>query len=78
VDDQFVAALLDRGNGRAHAYINAEITGYLRELGDQIKIESLQRTLATVQNRHLGARADGDVRELERDVPAADEDDSAR
>src|ERR687892_420264 len=78
VDDQLVAALLDRGDGRAHAYINAKMTCDLDELSDQIGVESLQRPVATVENRHLRACTGGDVRELEGDVPTPDEDDSAR
>src|SRR5918992_1898013 len=78
VDDQFVAALLDRGDGRAHAYINAKITCDLDELTDQVGVESLQRPVATVENRHLRPCAGGDVRELEGDVPTPDKDDSAR
>lgn len=78
VDDQLVAALLDRRDGRAHAYVNAELTGGLDESRHEVAVEALERTVAAVDDRHVGACARGDVRELEGDVAAPDEDDSAR
>ena len=51
VDDQLVSALLDRRDGRAHAYINAEVTRDLDELRDEIGVVALQRALTAVENR---------------------------
>ena len=70
VRDQFVSAPLDRRDGRAQPYVDAEIACDLDELSNEISVESLQRTVAAVENRYLGACASGDLRELEGDVPA--------
>lgn len=74
VDDQLVPALVDAGDRRAHLHVDAELTGRLHELSDEIGVEPLQRTLPAVKDRHRSADAYRDVRELEGDVPATDED----
>src|SRR5262249_41873744 len=72
VDDQIVAAPFDGRDGRPQAYINSDTARDMDELSDEISVESLQRTLAAVENRHLGASASGDMGELEGDVAAPD------
>jgi hypothetical protein len=65
-------------DGHARPYVDAEIACDLDELSNEISVESLQRAVAAVENRYLGACAGGELPELEGDVPAPDEADSAR
>ena len=57
---------------------DAEFSCPLQKLIDQIRVETLKRPRTPMKDRDLGPGARRDVRELKRDVSAADEDEPPR
>lgn len=49
MDDEFVAAFLDGSDRRAHLHVDAEVSGALDELGDEVRVEPLERSFAAVE-----------------------------
>jgi hypothetical protein len=64
---------LDCLDCRPSPEVDAESAGALQELCDQVRIERLERPPAAIEDDHLSVRPCRDVREFERDVAAADE-----
>jgi hypothetical protein len=67
---------LHTGDGGRELDLGAQLAGAFDEEADEIGIEPFQRTGTTVHDRDIRARAHGQVRELERDVAAANENDA--
>src|SRR6185437_7961574 len=58
--------------------VDAQLPGDPDELRYEVTIEPLKRAIATVDDRHRRPGPGRDMRELEGDVAAADEDHTAR
>ncbi len=78
VDEQLLALLLDPLHRRLQLHLHPKLTRGLHQLHDQIGVEPLQRTSASVQDMHLRTGTRGDVREFEGYIATADKHDTAR
>src|SRR6266849_8922933 len=78
LDQQVVTLPLDRRDRRVELHFDAEFAGGLDQLGDQIRVKLLEGAAASVEYLDLCASPCCDVRELEGDVAATNEDDAAR
>src|SRR5713101_4002138 len=78
VDEQVVALPLDGRDGHIKPDLDAEFPGRLHQLGDQVRIKLLEGTASPVEHLDAGPGTRRDVRELERDVATADEDNTRR
>jgi hypothetical protein len=78
MDDELVAALLDGRHRRAHLHINSEIPRSREKVAHKIGVETLQGSIAAMQDLHLSATVCRNMCELEGDVSATDEDNPAR
>src|SRR3546814_4652711 len=65
---------LDRRDGRFPAHVDADVGPSCDQQLDEIGVEALEWANATVDDDGAGAGTSSDVRELERDEPAADEE----
>src|SRR5260370_37784447 len=77
VDEQVVALSFNGGDCPVHVNLDAQFPACLHEQGDKIGVKLLEGTAAAVEHLDLCARTCRDVRELEADAAAADEDDAA-
>src|SRR3989442_7387451 len=63
---------------RVEANLNPELFVCLHQHRDQVGVKLLKRPAAAMQHPDLGAGTGGDVRELERDVAAPDDEDATQ
>src|SRR5712692_10897361 len=78
MDEQALGLTLNRYGLRIEANLNPQSFGCLHQHRHEVGVKRLERPAAAVQHPDLGAGAGGDVRELERDVAASDEEDATR
>ena len=78
MDDELVAPLLHRVDARAQPDVDPEFAEFFHQPIDQVGIEPRQHAVGALQDRDRGAGAGCYMRELGRDVSAADEHDPAR
>ncbi len=76
--EKTVGLALNRDDLRIQANLNPQSSGCLDQRADEIGVKLLERPATAMQHPDLGAGAGGNVRELERDVAAPDEEDAAR
>src|SRR5260370_13585332 len=76
VDEQAVALPLDGRDGRIEPDFDAKFPGRLHQLGDQVRVELVQRVSAPVEHLDSSPCTRRDVRELQGDVATADEGDA--
>src|SRR5260370_31014299 len=77
VDEQVVALSFNSGDRPVHLHLDAQFPAGLHEQGDEIGVKLLEGTTPPMEHLDLCARACRDVRELEGDVAAANEDNAA-
>jgi hypothetical protein len=75
--DELIAPFIDRYNRGAKLHVDSEILRGRNKMTNEIRIEALEWTIAAMNHPHCRTAARRDVRELEGDVPATDEDDAA-
>src|SRR5207237_4688546 len=76
-NDDARGALVDGEHLGVELHAHPELARAPHEESYEVRVEALQRPWAAMHDRHVRAGARGHVRELERDVAAADEDDAA-
>src|SRR6267143_5098989 len=75
---QAAARPFDAFQFRLELNVNAKFPCPLHQSVDKIRIKPLEGTSATMENRDVCAGAGGDVRELERNVPASNKHNAPR
>jgi hypothetical protein len=70
------AHVIDRLDDRAGSHLDADFGELLHEPADELGLKAREHALGPLQHDHFGAGARGDMRELRRDVAAADHGDA--
>src|SRR5262249_9664670 len=78
VHNEAAGGLIDPLHLRPQPHVDAELAKLLHEPADQIRIESRQHPLGSLEHCHVDAGPGSDVREFGGDVTATDQGDARR